>query len=592
MTTTTHTSPTEAGPVPGKGTTRRGRHVLTALICFVVTFALFHVVENWRGRRAWEECKRDLTAKGARLDWGYYIPPSVPADQNVFAVPEMTRWFVGRRKAANDLSARLSYPGHTNSARLVVAHVTLGLADATPPAGATVLPWLGEKGAQTDVAGLIMAALGPVTEDAAGLCHYMLKSPGEVQPVKLFLRCEKMPTGAELDAWLKILKAGLSADAPKLESTGANSYSVTVLKPVMAADYVAWGDKIEPDLAIMREAARRPYARMPGNYDVPFESPIPNFVNLRNTVQRLSSLAKCQILLNQPEGALKQLTLLHGLCVVLEARPTRRPITLVAAMIHVAMKGLYIDTIREGMRMHVWGEPQLVALQKQLEETNLRACVAEAFSTEQAGVIGAVAKTPITELWKFFRLSEVVNGTDHSRASGGFASLGYRLIPQGWIDQNLVFFANLEQVIKDSLNAKRQDIEPRKIDAVAPAIEAAVTKRSPYRLLAAIAIPNFVRASVTMAYRHVQILQGQIACALERYRLAHGEYPPSLEVLSPKFLGKVPQDPIGPQPFHYRRTDATHFVLYSVGWNEKDDGGLVSPAASGVSEMSRDDWVW
>lgn len=218
-----------------------------------------------RGRRvagttAWEECKRDLTAKGARLDWGYYIPPSVPADQNVFAVPEMTRWFVGRRKAANDLSARLSYPGHTNSARLVVAHVTLGLADATPPAGATVLPWLGEKGAQTDVAGLIMAALGPVTEDAAGLCHYMLKSPGEVQPVKLFLRCEKMPTGAELDAWLKILKAGLSADAPKLEAAGGNSYRVTVLKPVMAADYVAWGDKIEPDLAIMREAARRPYA--------------------------------------------------------------------------------------------------------------------------------------------------------------------------------------------------------------------------------------------------------------------------------------------------------------------------------------------
>ena len=66
-----------------------------------------------------------------------------------------------------------------------------------------------------------------------------------------------------------------------------------------------------------------------------------------------------------------------------------------------------------------------------------------------------------------------------------------------------------------------------------------------------------------------------MAIALERYRLAHGEYPDSLDALAPQFIAKVPHDVIGGQPLHYRRTSDGQFVLYSVGWNETDDGGVV-----------------
>ena len=586
----THTSSTEAGRQQETRGNQRRRRLLVGLIAFATVIALFYAEENWRGRRAWDDCKRELTAKGARLDWAYYIPPSVPEDQNIFGVPEMSRWFVGR--VATDLTARLTYPGYTNSERMVVAHITLGLPAATPSPGAAVLPWKGERSAQTDAAGLIVAALGPMTDDAATPCHFIRRNPGDVQAVRLFFRCDKLPTEAELAAWLTGVKGELGAEGPKLEPTGENSYRLTVVTPIKASEFVSWGARIEPELAIMREAVKRPYARIPGNYENPYESPIPNFVSLRNTVQRLSSLAKCHLLLNQPEQALEQLTLIHGLCGMLEARPTRRPLTLVAAMIHVAVKGLYVDTIKEGMRLHAWTEPQLAALQRQLGDTNLRSCVAEAFSTEQASMIGAVEKTPKAELWKFFRLAEIVNGSGHARPTGGMAGLVYGLIPQGWVDQNLASFARLEEVIKDSLDPKREDVEPRKIDAVGPTIEAAVARPTPYKFLAAIAIPNFVKASSTMAYRHVQILEGQIACALERYRLAHGEYPQTLDELTPGILAKVPQDPIGPQPFHYRRPDATKFTLYSVGWNEKDDGGGVSASTAGAGEMNRNDWVW
>ena len=62
--------------------------------------------------------------------------------------------------------------------------------------------------------------------------------------------------------------------------------------------------------------------------------------------------------------------------------------------------------------------------------------------------------------------------------------------------------------------------------------------------------------------------------ALERCRLARGAFPESLDALAPQFIAKVPHDVIGGQPLKYRREADGSFVLYSVGWNEKDDGGV------------------
>ena len=90
-------------------------------------------------------------------------------------------------------------------------------------------------------------------------------------------------------------------------------------------------------------------------------------------------------------------------------------------------------------------------------------------------------------------------------------------------------------------------------------------------------IPNFTKAWQTTAHNQTLVNEAQIACALERYRLAHGEYPETLDALVPQFIEKLPHDIIGGQPLHYRRTADGKFLLYSVGWNETDDGGQASP---------------
>jgi hypothetical protein len=69
--------------------------------------------------------------------------------------------------------------------------------------------------------------------------------------------------------------------------------------------------------------------------------------------------------------------------------------------------------------------------------------------------------------------------------------------------------------------------------------------------------------------------------------VAHSAYPEILDALVPQYLDKIPLDLIGGQPLHYRRADDGKFLLYSVGWNETDDGGKPDPDGDRVWNANR-----
>ena len=83
--------------------------------------------------------------------------------------------------------------------------------------------------------------------------------------------------------------------------------------------------QFEIDFDMIREALKRPYARMEGNYEQPVGMPTPDFVCIRSLAQILAQRAQCLLLLGQPERALAELTLVHDLSRLLEARPTAKP---------------------------------------------------------------------------------------------------------------------------------------------------------------------------------------------------------------------------------------------------------------------------
>lgn len=65
------------------------------------------------------------------------------------------------------------------------------------------------------------------------------------------------------------------------------------------------------------------------------------------------------------------------------------------------------------------------------------------------------------------------------------------------------------------------------------------------------------------------------AIALERYRGRHGFYPKVLQELAPEFLRTVPVDFMDGQLLRYRLGGDGHFILYSVGLNCIDQGGIL-----------------
>src|SRR5208282_901758 len=115
---------------------------------------------------------------------------------------------------------------------------------------------------------------------------------------------------------------------------------------------------------------------------------------------------------------------------------------------------------------------------------------------------------------------------------------------------------------------------------------------SPYNRLEVMFLPGIGAVVKKFAYAQSSVDLARVAIALERYRLAHGEFPESLDALAPQFIAKLPHDIINGQPLHYRRTGDGQFVLYSVGWNETDDGGTVGLKKDGAVDINQGDWVW
>lgn len=70
-----------------------------------------------------------------------------------------------------------------------------------------------------------------------------------------------------------------------------------------------------------------------------------------------------------------------------------------------------------------------------------------------------------------------------------------------------------------------------------------------------------------------QLDEVMAAIAVERYRLAEGRFPESLEQLVPKYLEIVPIDPFDGMPLRYKRLEKG-YTIYSIGEDGEDNGGI------------------
>ncbi len=573
-------------PSPSSPSTPNGwrvaRGLLVATAAVVTLVAVLYTVENWRGKRAWENRRRELESKGEVVDWTACIPTPVLDDQNFFKAPKMQEWFVResfatlRSQPANDPNPFAVTP--RKGANLVVAEVKVVGSNAAASQPANTMLRFDDPTARERAAKLLGEAIGVCAIGAKG-CVLVAQPLEQFKPLHLVLQADSVPAVKELTALFPTtpLTNGALAHSDttdfRVDPLGGDTFRVSIKEPVYgAADYLSSTESLTANFDLVRKALGRPYARIDCDYQQPFAIGIPNFIRIREMVQILSQRAQCYLLLGHPDLAWRELSLVHDLCQILMPKPSGKPMTLVAAMINVAVIGLYMAIVEDGLRLHAWNEPQLVAIERQLQDTDLFVPVVKAFEHERVATCRTFEITKRGELVKLFNVGD-------SRSK-----LALTLMPRGWLYQNMAVGAELEQKMIGSVDLTNHLVLPHQVSEIVRS--ASGDRHWPYRFLMGIAFPNFAKAVQTLARTQTQVNQGLLACALERYRLAEGQYPETLAALTPRFVEQLAHDLIGGEPLKYRRIDGGGYLLYSVGWDEKDNGGV-----PGVTN-EEGDWVW
>jgi hypothetical protein len=250
--------------------------------------------------------------------------------------------------------------------------------------------------------------------------------------------------------------------------------------------------------------------------------------------------------------------------------------TLVASMINVAVTALYTEAIANGIRLKAWQEPQLLALQAQLKEIYLLPFVTEALREERAGMCS--------------HMEDFLSGETNFWTT--VKSERKRSIPRGWLYQNLATICALDQLAINTYDPVHDVVDLASLRHFESEFGEICAHSRPYTYFAAFVILNCNKAIQAVAQNQTLVNEAQIACALERYHLASGTYPASLDLLVPQFIPALPHDIIGGKPLNYKRTDAGKYQLFSVGWNETNDGGLVAYKKDGNIDLDNGDWVW
>jgi hypothetical protein len=590
---------------------RNFRRLLLDIAVLATLVAIFYTEEDWRGKRDWEKCKRNLEAKGVVLDWDKFIPPLLPDDQNFYtASTNIALRFVkarteGENQAASQLqwlrfqweSNLFSVFDSSKTGPVIVTELTIVSPDEANAVSAKYkpIPKISDSDAGERIAKEIKDAIGESIEGSQGF-KFSQRQLKTLLPESIFLQSDTLPFTGDLE---KMIPANIVTNIGSIHIVATADKKIFQIQlnagPItFAEDYLKWSDQYVPAFDEIREALKRPYATIPGDYSVPYLQPIPNFVTVRSMAQTLSQRAQCDFLFGRPEDALREVTLMHDMCRILEKPPTGKPITLVEAMINVAISGLYITTVADGFRLNAWRQPQIAILQEQFKAINLTSTVYDSFVSERAASVCTIEKTPASKIAELFQLVDVGDGKNRAsfwKKINDPMYLFFRLCPRGWIYQNMVTIVSHVRS-EDGVDLEHETISPQFIEKANRDLEKSVNHTTPFNVWARIAIPNFTKAWQTTAHNQTLVNEAQIVCALERYHLAYGEYPETLGALTSQFIEKIPHDIIGGQPLRYQRTSNGKFLLYSIGWNETDDGGIDSSEIKKASQYAQADWVW
>jgi hypothetical protein len=487
-----------------------GLAVLITLLVALVT------EENWRGKRAWENYKRQSAARGEPLDTMALSPANIPDEQNFTKAPIFSAW--------------------------------------------AAMAW-DERGMEWKLPTNMVDRLKMQTTRSDGT--WPTNGSGDWNRARL----------TDLKPWQNYYRN------PPANSAG--EFPIAQSPQSAAADVLLALSKYDSAIEELRLASQRPYSRFLGNYanDPRALSKLLMYLGeFKSCFSVIQLRALAELADGQSSRALDDITLLLRLNETVRQEPL-----LIAQLVSISTMSISLQAIYEGLAQHKWSDEQLAELQKQIGKKDFLADYQKAMRGERAFSIESLENMRRTHQWPTL---------DNTSGSNTVKMINLYW-PKAMFYQNELTFARLhEKFTLPLIDSEKHRASPSAVLRADAAMQAEMKHYNPYKVLALVTFPALGKGAMRFARIQSGVDLAELACALERYRLAHANYPETLDALAPQFIAKLPPDLINGQPLHYRRTNEGQFVLYSVGWNEVDDGGQVALAGGGGVDPDKGDWVW
>jgi hypothetical protein len=375
---------------------------------------------------------------------------------------------------------------------------------------------------------------------------------------------------------------GRMTDLAKFQSYyrhSTNEFPIASRAQTPAADVLLALSKYDSAVEELRLAGLRPYSNIPLNYDEPLNAVgtlTPYLAAIKRCSTFLELRALAELANGQSDKACDDVKLLLRLNDSLRTQPF-----LISHLVRIAVLHITLQPIWEGTVNHQWTDGQLAQINDELAKQDLLDDFQSAMRSERVFAIQLLESERVTHEYQY-----VDEG-------GETKNVYFRLTPAALFYQNELTIARLDQDWALPLvDTNAHTASPKKWEQANEYVQEQLRPFAPYKNLALATFQVVGPAVRRFAFAQSSVDLAQVACALERYHLAHNEYPLTLDALTPQYLEQVPNDVIGGQPLHYNRTSDGKYLLYSVGWNETDDGGHIGLNKTGHLDITKGDWVW
>ncbi|MFM7603699.1 MAG: hypothetical protein ACKO8Z_00700, partial [Prosthecobacter sp.] len=308
-----------------------------------------------------------------------------------------------------------------------------------------------------------------------------------------------------------------------------------------------------------------------------FELPMPHYA----FAQRLSKalLLRCHLATaaGQAGDALHCLQASLRLCEACLREPV-----LISQLVGVAIHATAMNRLWALLQARVLAEPELAILKRDLARLDFPAAMLKAMRGELAGgtqTLEAI-RSRLGILNTLFTIIRDNGSTQSLLPSNTLA----KLLPSGFIDHSeaVIIEQQLDGFILPMKRGGYPQLKRGLKDFESSSIGQSKLSR-PHHLLSSMMLPAYSNIIRSITESETRRRQAMAALAIESFRLAKGSPPQSL----PDGI----RDVIDEKPMRYR-IEGSGYTLWSIAFDEEDDGGKSSGEERTTDAKFTGDWVW